>query len=207
MPLWIKIIKGNEEVFRDKLSSTFTRKDLIRAIRYIGSRYQRKFSALLNFLHQLSSPPLQELLEEILDLACLLTLKEGELPQAFFFVPLPEDFDEVKRLLQGFPTELKVVCEEGVYYLRGGFGEAYIEKNGVRIKNLKAGEKIEICALKAKVFAITCKAMMRRFVGTLATVLCLAQRLGGELLELEESSESPPPSPRRPRCCSSSDKP
>lgn len=176
MPLYIFVIKDNQVIYSDKLSSIYFEKHYIELLKIIEEKYNINFPLLKTIFSKRTFRNPEDLIDEAIDFLRFLKEKESSLPKAYFYTVLPKDFSDVVSLITGGASSISLPTSKGLYELVGGFGKALLYKNGVLERRLKEYEEIELENVKIKVFHRTSYEAVKGVIKTLITASLIAEK-------------------------------
>jgi len=176
MPLYISVIKGNNILYFDRLSSIYFEKHYIELLKIIEKKLCMRFPLLETIFSRRKFKNTKALIDEAIRFLIFLRENEKNLPKAYFYTVLPKDFSDVVSLITGGASSISLPTGEGLYELIGGFGKALLYKNGTLERKLKEYEEIEFENVKIKVFYRTSYEAVKGVIKTLITASLIADK-------------------------------
>jgi len=175
------MIKNGEIIASDKFSSIYFKEHYDELLDYIERRYSVSYPTLKKMFKSESLMKPESILKESLELMDFLLRRDHEMPRAYFFAVFPRDFNDIVSLILGGSSSIKVPLDEGLYEFKGGFGYAFLLKNGRVIKELSEGDEMNLGIIRVKVFSRSCYDIMEKPLKTLVVFSLLAKRRGAHI--------------------------
>ncbi len=186
MPIYVVVVKDRETILADFFSSIYFRRHYIELLRYIRDNFGVEFPVFESILSGKRCTDPSELLNEIISLTLFLNRYEGKIPKAYFLAIMPRDYSDVVSLLLGGAASVAIPHGNSIIELEGGLGGLAMYRDGVKVKEYREGDEIEVKDMKFKVFTRTAYDAFGKPLKTLVLASIIAERSGGEIFLSEE---------------------
>ncbi|RLE90349.1 MAG: hypothetical protein DRJ49_00195 [Thermoprotei archaeon] len=180
------VIRGNEILHFDKVSTVFFRDNYLELLGTIRNRYNKEYETMKKLMSTYGPVDPQVLLDELLELLDFVASMDKELPRAYFFAVLPKDFADAISLILGGASKIEIPFGNKVYRVVGGFRNPVLLEGKRVVRSLTEGEELTIGEVKFKVFSRSCYEALSGPLKSLVLASLLGIKFKGDITLTED---------------------